>query len=442
MAITIEKQPRRYSVSGIGQFYVISSSNVIEEGFRYKIVLTDESATVLATFFMAPNINNGAVINIRPIIEPLSAHKTLNGQIHKFASSSSVFNEDRSYIIVTATFSEWWLVDGVLTENSGSELAADSCVFVIGYFDNKSNFSPDTAGTNTDYAFNLNSNVKRWFSDRKYDTHIWDRGASFGVTPSTQTIYIPCFENDYGVLSLCNSGTEFFTTNLVDKVQITIYSSTGAPSSYTQTIGGTGEPLAIVGCYPANLNASTVSGIVKPSDYPNWRFYTVRALDSSNNSVSALYIFYNASLYGQSDCKYDRIRIAWANSRGGWDYFNFIKRNEESLNIERKSFTKVRGNYGTYNDSEDNFYYNADEAGRTTIAVTAKKSITVNSDWISENEFIFLQSLLVSNTIHWVQDDGTFFPVQIEATDYTLSRERNGKLKNVSFKFTMANDYI
>jgi hypothetical protein len=96
----------------------------------------------------------------------------------------------------------------------------------------------------------------------------------------------------------------------------------------------------------------------------------------------------------------------------------------------------LRG-YGT-----ETFNYGAYDAGTTIQAVKATKSLTVTSDWISENEFIFLQSLLVSRQVHWVQNDGTFYPVVIDNNDYTLARERNGKLKNLNLKLAMANQYV
>jgi hypothetical protein len=434
MAISIEQQPRPYGVAGHPVVIGLSSDNSAEDGFRFRVHIEMSLVTDHVTLFVPPQ---GAVtkIDIRSLLDN-RLNDVLSGTIHSQAGGGIYGDANDSINTVSVSVTEWWLVDGILTEADEDQ---ESCEFVVvnGHFDNKTNFNPDTEGSNTDYAFNLNGNTKRFFSDRKFNTHIWDRAQSFSITPSAQTIFIPSFESDYGVLSFCNNNSQWMTSNPIDKIQVTIYAANGAPTAYTETIGGGGEPLANAFVYPANLNASTATGIVKPSNYPNWRFYTVRALDSSNAAVSALYVFYNAELYGQSDCKHNKVRLAWQNSRGGWDYFNFIKKNEESLNIERTTFRKLRGY-----DTGGNFDYGAYEAGTTIQAVKATKSLTVTSDWISENEFIFLQSLLVSRQVHWLQDDGTFYPVVIDNTDYTLARERNGKLKNLNLKLAMANQYV
>lgn len=432
MAITIEQQPRLFTPNKNPLIFVLTSDNSDEDGFRIKCEIVYNSTT-LVSVFLAPNPNGSVVFDAMQFVTgranmdnptPTNSHAVVD-----YGQNVRVFR-----VPFEVRFTEWWLIDGVLTENDDSDESSNGITYYSGYFDNKAPFNPDTSGSSVEYSFALDGNTKRMFSDRKYDTNIWQMAASLGLAPSTQTIFIPVFENDWGILSY---GTiDCIAGSLADKLQITIYAANGSPTTHTEGLEDYG--FLDWGVYPANLNQNTL-GYPKPSDFPNWRFYTVRTVTTTDTICSATYVFYNASLYGQTDCKHDRVRIAWANSRGGWDYFNFIKRNEESLNVTRKQYTKIRGNYGT---ATDTFTYGSYDSGLTTLATTATKSLTVNSDWISENEFIFLQSLLVSDTIHWVQDDGSFFPVVLDATDYTLARERNGKLKNVSFKFTMANDYI
>ncbi len=119
-------------------------------------------------------------------------------------------------------------------------------------------------------------------------------------------------------------------------------------------------------------------------------------------------------------------------------YQNFIKKNEETIKATRKNYRKVRGNY----DTDSTFTYGAWQAGLTVFGVNSEKMITVTSDWLQENEFEFLQSLMVSRQVHWVQDDGSYFPIVLDTDSMVLARERNGKLKNITFSFTMANSYL
>ncbi len=427
MAITIQQEPRPISLIGHPVVMGLASDNIAEDGFRYRVEVTVGADTVI--LFVPPAAGSQTSIDLRSLLDN-RLNANFGGTVHTENSAIGYTENTEDIQEVNIDINEWWLVDGILTENAGSE---ESFTFHIlnGYFDNKTNFEVYTEGSNTDQAFNLNGNTKRFFSDRKYNTHIWDKAESFGITPSTQTIFIPTFASDWGVFTYIY-GDDILGNNTINQILITIYDAAGAPTS--ELIDGFEGDLLSTGVYPMNLATSFPD--VAPVNTPNWRFYTVRAQNSSDAAVSAAYVFYNAELYGQSDCKHNKVRLAWQNSRGGWDYFNFIKKNEESLNIERTSFRKLRG-YGT-----GTFTYGAFDAGTTIQAVKATKSLTVTSDWISENEFIFLQSLLVSRQVHWVQNDGTFYPVVIDNNDYTLARERNGKLKNLNLKLAMANQYI
>ncbi len=98
--------------------------------------------------------------------------------------------------------------------------------------------------------------------------------------------------------------------------------------------------------YPANLNDWTGAFNIRPNenDNPGWRYYEVFARTGSTQS-SVKYRFYNAAYYGQKDCQNDVIRLGWVNSRGGWDYFNFIKKSEMNDEISelRRTVLKMKG---------------------------------------------------------------------------------------------------
>jgi hypothetical protein len=150
------------------------------------------------------------------------------------------------------------------------------------------------------------------------------------------------------------------------------------------------------------------------------------------------YCFYNAQLYGQSDCRFEYVRLAWVNSRSGWDYFNFIKKNEITNEIERKQYKQLLlNNFGTF----DNW-----QRQLTDRETMNTQTLTITSDWIQENEFVFLRSLLLSNQVDMLDTTGSKSlgyrtPVSIVDTSFTEKKERNGKLYNVTLKLKYSQDY-
>jgi len=439
MAITIEQQPELFSLTRQDLIYLVTSTEYAQPGFKIFVeVRGGAGTTTLGSMFYDVNPVNAVVVNIKEFVQGNTLGVVVGG-VHAL-SGTNIGGDDGSDEEVEVEFTEYWLVAGVLTENAGSGVTSDFVIVPPGYYDPKYGFSPDPEGTNTDVAFTLNGATKRAMSDRKWNTHKWQWAETFGLSFTTASIYIPVRELDYGVLKFPTQNT-YLTNNVVDKIRVTIYDSSGAPHAFTESIAWTGTPTGYAYVYPANLNASTTVGLFKPSDYPSWRFYTVQFLTSANAICAATYVFYNSDLWGQKDCKYDVVRIAFGNSRGGWDYFNFIKKNEESISIERSRYYRVRGNYGSAAASPA-FTYGAYEAGLTERPNIVQQYLQITSDWIQEEEFVFLRSLLASNQVHWVQDDGTFIPVVIEATDYVMKRERNGKLKNLELKLRLANNLI
>jgi hypothetical protein len=67
--------------------------------------------------------------------------------------------------------------------------------------------------------------------------------------------------------------------------------------------------------------------------------------------------------------------------------------------------------------------------------------LTVTSDFITQDEFIYLRGLIVSNQVHLINDDGTYIAVNIDDTSYVEKTSYDGKLYNVTLKVRMANEY-
>jgi len=65
----------------------------------------------------------------------------------------------------------------------------------------------------------------------------------------------------------------------------------------------------------------------------------------------------------------------------------------------------------------------------------------VTSDFITQDEFIYLRGLIVSNQVHLINDDGTYIAVNIDDTSYVEKTTYDGKLYNVTLKVRMANEY-
>jgi hypothetical protein len=160
----------------------------------------------------------------------------------------------------------------------------------------------------------------------------------------------------------------------------------------------------------------------------------VRINNTSSVQVSADYIFWNECVYGNCECNWPNVRLAWVGARGGYEYFNFKKKSEYTTEVDRKIYKRP-----LFNNSPTIFY--ANDRGLNQRTNLAQRVLTVTSDFITQDEFIYLRGLIVSNQVHLINDDGTYIAVNIDDTSYVEKRTYDGKLYNLTLKVRMANEY-
>lgn len=423
MAITINDQPYEWAVRGQKLYIKAISDQTGNAGFKYSVQVILSGAPY--TFYLNPAPDDRLYFDVAPLVEEMR-----NTESSAYHFQTDALQNDTSFQTVLFELSEWWLVDGILTLNAGSEEAGTEFIVINGYYQAADGFKPVPTTGSDGVKFSLTNNTSNAMTDRKYDTHSWYLAPSWsqGAPTSTTRVWIPSYESDYGILCIPGSIT-YLSNNDINFMRIAIVDSAGSPT--IQTIAITSSTIKALPVYPANLNDWT--GLtVKPSLFPDWRYYEVE-IRLTNSTRSIKYIFYNAYRYGQSDCHNDKIRLGWVNSRGGWDYFNFTKRSEFTNEIQRKQYRKPL-----------QYDFSTIDRGLVQRRNIMQQVLSVTSDFITEEEFIYLRSLMASNQVTWLtvrEGENIALPVTIDDTTYTEKKTRDGKLYNVSFKVRMANEY-
>ena len=380
MAITIEDQPYTWALRGQKLMIVASSDETGNVGFKYGVMI--ELDGLAYQFYLSPAPDNKLYFDMQPLLDTMRNYEPQN---FHFATDDT--QDDKGKIEFAFTLEEWWLVDGVFT-NMGGRIIGEIGFVINGYFQVIDGYKPNVETGSQKVKQSLTSTSSYAMSDRNNNTSPFYLSETWGFGVATNSIWIPVLEKDYGVLSIPGNDT-WLSNNAATQFRITIFSSAGAPTQ--QTIALNGYDIENLPVYPANLNDWT--GLtVKPSLFPNWRCYTLAALNASNGQCSETYVFYNAHDYGQSDCNWDNIRLGWVNSRGGWDYFNFTKKSETTNEIERKQYRKVLFNGGPT-------IFSPNDRSLLQRQNLAQQVLTVTSDYITEGEFQLLRSLMVSNQV-------------------------------------------
>lgn len=216
--------------------------------------------------------------------------------------------------------------------------------------------------------------------------------------------------------------------NQIDAATITNTSTNGGSSTDDVIIGqtvsdNTDEGLLYFGCGTQNLVNAGV-------DLTNVAYYYIVAVSGgAPKSLSYRFDIQDA------DCKnYETIRLAFLNSLGAYDYYNFTKKSVRSTQINKSVFKQ---NYGStpfqYNSGIGDlygYYYNQGtyEGGTRAFNVNAVETIEANTDFIREDEAAILEELFTSPDVY-MQTGDVFEPVVISETEYIKQTTANDMLK-------------
>ena len=226
------------------------------------------------------------------------------------------------------------------------------------------------------------------------------------------------------------STSTLLSGNDLDAVRVKYFDANGGYISQATISLTANSPLIHVACYPGCQN------IAVPNNCAAYEVFGVASNGTSR--VSARYVFYNEEEVGNwnQNCDYTPIRVAWVNSRAGWDYWNFQLKSERTTQIERKQYNSV-----LKTDFDYGFTGAAIQPFRPTTRMLTDRSnlnttsLLVTSDWLSDNEFTFLRSLLVANQVQIIEtsevDGKTCYrktPVSIEQTSFAEQKSKDGKL--------------
>ena len=201
-------------------------------------------------------------------------------------------------------------------------------------------------------VFCLNGATKRFLSDQEKTS------GEYGLTDVYRT-YVG--ELDFHTVAFLNGETDF--NSLAENICIQYYDKYGntidspggnssecirnfaanggaAPMTVSGEVDGDNDRLIYFGCGVANLESQDDNTNARPSGFANWAYYKIWAGLDAGGVVSDRYYFIKQS----DSCKGFAVRrLAWRNSVGGYDYWNFNMKSTQTVNVERNNFSTILG---------------------------------------------------------------------------------------------------
>ena len=421
--------------------FTMTSSEFANSGFKYIVVVEDTSTSQSYKFYISPNAVGSGVFNCKTIFnqlvptslvipntddilieisQPLLSNEMMVNHIdvnvYEGYDVAGVFTEDTSVII----YHRLMVVYGkgksnflVMGSNDTKPFALSEC------FDNTIGFNAETIASRINIPLTLQQEVINW-----------QRISRSNVTGAEDSAYkILSWIADSANI---NTNYPYYTITQFDYVlyddEYNVITSFDLPFT-----------LGSYSLYhiPVGLKNLVAGDYINQDDANNTSFWTVVGTDGSSE-ITAKYGFYI-----DEDCKHNPVHVYWLNQKGGWDSYSFIKKNERSIEVEKKRYKQYLGDYNnaTADAPFETRNYSRSLTEREPIV---KTFINLTSDWVTESEFKFMKDLFQSKSV-WMVDDNvdgyTILPVVVEDTNYLMRRERNSRKYNQSLRLQLANEY-
>ena len=113
---------------------------------------------------------------------------------------------------------------------------------------------------------------------------------------------------------------------------------------------------------------------------------------------------------------------------GGYDWWTFDRDNKKTVNINRTEYKRVLSPA-----------YSISERGQTTLSQDVQHTFSLNSNWISESDYAYLEELISSPDVYIVRyNDGALIPINITDTSYSVKTQLRDKLFNLTINYKLS----
>lgn len=199
--------------------------------------------------------------------------------------------------------------------------------------------------------------------------------------------------------------------------------------------------------YDANGNLLILAGVVNSytsnaNDGNGFLNLSVGPADINNlnpNTITEDTAYYTIQVYGISDyttelftfrlnhkcTEYQVFQLFFLNRLGRFDAFSFTQANQKFNNYEKSNYKQYTGQM--VNNQWTRYNY---DRGITQFNTLNTETRLLNSDWITEEQSLWLEEL-ISSPVIYLWDGSKFFSVNIQETSYEQKFYNNAQLFNL-----------
>jgi len=153
-----------------------------------------------------------------------------------------------------------------------------------------------------------------------------------------------------------------------------------------------------------------------------------------NVAVSSSLGLQNYRYEVSNDTCREKVRFAFINKLGAWDYYNNYNPVRQSINVKREQYTAPRVDYSSLTST-----YDISRRGLSDYHNNTNDSFVVDTDFLDKTNANWLEELIESPSVY-IQRNGEFLPIVINDSNYIANtNQARQKLFKYSITFTPSN---
>jgi hypothetical protein len=158
---------------------------------------------------------------------------------------------------------------------------------------------------------------------------------------------------------------------------------------------------------------------------PEVSYYTIQ-LWNTNSSLPASELI--TVKFKEDICRYTPKEIYFQNKFGAFETFVFQLVNTERVNASKTFYTKA--------NSISQLNYSQSDRRQTVLNVNQQTSYTADSNWLSEDESLWLQEL-ISSPVAMLREGNLLIPINITNESYSIENKERRKLFKIQIQYQL-----
>jgi hypothetical protein len=125
----------------------------------------------------------------------------------------------------------------------------------------------------------------------------------------------------------------------------------------------------------------------------------------------------------------------WLNRYGHYDYYRFTAGKTEGLDINRQTYKSWNVNWGGSDPSMAQY-----SRGTTDFQVSMTETHVINTGFLNQPDFMFLEECWTSNEVYEITDDGGLRPINVVNADFIRKNKGNREITNLELTYIYSNN--